>query len=111
MLEFMSKRGVRHAARLAGAIAVAVGSACLLGAQQPVVEKLVLKDTIQPISQGMLERALQRANDAGAAALLIEMDTPGGLVDSMRGMAGAILSSKTPVIVYVAPSGARGRYS
>ena len=43
----------------------------------------------------------------GAAAVLIEMDTPGGLVDSMRAMAGAILSSRVPVIVYVAPSGAR----
>ncbi len=42
-----------------------------------------------------------------AAAVLIEMDTPGGLVDSMRGMAGAILSSRVPVIIYVAPSGAR----
>ena len=35
------------------------------------------------------------------------MDTPGGLVDSMRAMAGAILGSRVPVIVYVAPSGAR----
>jgi membrane-bound serine protease (ClpP class) len=78
-----------------------------LRAQQPLVEKIVLKDTIQPVSAGMLERALQRANDTGAAALLIEIDTPGGLVDSMRGMAGAILASRVPVIVYVAPSGAR----
>jgi membrane-bound serine protease (ClpP class) len=78
-----------------------------LAAQQPLVVKVVLKDTIQPVSEGMLERALMHANDAGAAALLIEMDTPGGLVDSMRGMAGAILSSHVPVIIYVAPSGAR----
>ena len=46
-------------------------------------------------------------NSQGASALLIEMNTPGGLVDSMRKMAGAILSSRVPVIIYVAPAGAR----
>jgi membrane-bound serine protease (ClpP class) len=98
---------LRRAMRLAPAIAAFLVFGFSLAAQQPVVEKLILKDTIQPISAGMLERALQRANDSGAAALLVEMDTPGGLVDSMRGMAGEILSSKIPVIVYVGPSGAR----
>lgn len=77
------------------------------GQQQPVVEKLVLDETIQPVSAGILDRALQRAEANGAAALLIEMNTPGGLVDSMRTMAGAILSSRVPVIIYVAPAGAR----
>ena len=93
--------------RLAVSIALVAGWGFALSAQQPLVEKIVLKDTIQPVSAGMLERALKRANDSGAAALLIEMDTPGGLVDSMRGMAGAILQSRVPVIVFVAPSGAR----
>ena len=76
-------------------------------AQQPIVEKLVLDDTIQPVSAGQLNRAIAQANARGAAALLIEMNTPGGLVDSMRDMAGAILTSRVPVIVYVAPAGAR----
>lgn len=91
-----------------------IAAACLLGsaaiaarAQQPVVEKLILDETIQPVSAGMLDRALVHANGSGAAALLIQMDTPGGLVDSMRTMAGAILASRVPVIIYVAPSGAR----
>jgi len=76
-------------------------------AEQPLVEKLILDETIQPVSAGMLERAIQRANVGNAAALLIEIDTPGGLVTSMRPMAGAILSSRVPVIIYVAPAGAR----
>ena len=76
-------------------------------AQQPLVDKLVLSETIQPISAGELERAIARANKDGAQALLVELDTPGGLLESTRTMAGAILSSRVPVIVYVAPAGAR----
>jgi membrane-bound serine protease (ClpP class) len=76
-------------------------------AQQPLVDKFVLADTIQPVSAGQLDRAIARANADGAAALLVELDTPGGLVDSMRPMTGAILSSHVPIIVYVSPAGAR----
>jgi membrane-bound serine protease (ClpP class) len=76
-------------------------------AEQPIVEKLVLSDTIQPVTAGELDRAIAQANADGAQALLVEMNTPGGLLDSMRDMIGAILSSKIPVIVYVAPAGAR----
>jgi membrane-bound serine protease (ClpP class) len=74
---------------------------------QPVVDELVLHDTIQPVSADEVTRALDRANSDGAHALLIELDTPGGLLDSMRTMVGAILRSRVPVIVYVAPSGSR----
>jgi membrane-bound serine protease (ClpP class) len=76
-------------------------------ATQPVVDKLVLDDTIQPVSADELSRAIAQANSDGAHALLIQMDTPGGLVDSMRDMVSAILGSRVPVIVYVSPSGAR----
>jgi membrane-bound serine protease (ClpP class) len=86
---------------------LAVASSPVARGEQPVVDKFVLHDTIQPVSAGQLDRALARANMDHAAALLIEMDTPGGLVESMRGMAGAILSSRVPVIIYVAPAGAR----
>lgn len=102
---------VRHALRLAAAIA-ALAALLASGSfahaqQQPRVDKFVLDDTIQPVSAGQLDRAIARANADGAAALLIQMDTPGGLVDSMRGMAGAILSSRVPIIIYVSPAGAR----
>jgi len=85
--------------------------ACLLGrqaqAQQPLVEKFRLHDTIQPVTQGELEKAIASANSNGAQALLIEMDTPGGMIEPMRAMVAAMLASRVPVIVYVAPSGAR----
>ena len=75
--------------------------------QAPVVDKLILADTIQPVTAGQLERALARANSDGARALLVVLDTPGGMLDATRAMAGAILSSRVPVIVFVSPAGAR----
>jgi membrane-bound serine protease (ClpP class) len=59
------------------------------------------------VSAGQLERAIAQANSNGAQALLVELDTPGGLLDSMRAMVKGILGSRVPVIVYVAPAGAR----
>ena len=76
-------------------------------AEQPLVDKLVIADTIQPVSAAQLDRALLLANSDGARALLVELDTPGGLLDSTRGMVGAILASRVPVIVYVSPAGSR----
>ena len=92
---------------LIAAVGLVILGAGTMRAQRPVVEKLLLDETIQPVSAELLERAIARANSQGASALLIEMNTPGGLVDSMRTMAGAILSSRVPVIIYVAPAGAR----
>jgi membrane-bound serine protease (ClpP class) len=83
------------------------GSAKTAFAEQPFVDKLVLSDTIQPVTAQELERALAKANSDGAQALLVELDTPGGLLDSMRTMIGGILGSRVPVIVYVGPAGAR----
>ena len=101
-------RGLAVAAGLVAAAffgAPGLGSSAL--AEQPLVEKLVLSDTIQPVTAGQLERAIARANAEGAQALLVELDTPGGLLESTRAMVGAILGSRVPVIVYVSPAGAR----
>jgi membrane-bound serine protease (ClpP class) len=76
-------------------------------AARPVVVLVRLKDTIQPISDDYVTRALDHAADIKADALLIELDTPGGLLTTMRDMAGRIGASPVPIIVYVAPSGAR----
>jgi membrane-bound serine protease (ClpP class) len=68
---------------------------------------LDLKDTVQPASLRYLERGLQVAATEGATLVVIELDTPGGLLDSLRSMTSAILGSPVPVVVYVTPSGAR----
>jgi membrane-bound serine protease (ClpP class) len=106
------KRGCGFRLPIAAGLIVAglwgvFGFAMPASAQQPVVDKFVLDDTIQPVSEAELKRAIAHANATGASALLVEMDTPGGLVESMRGMVAAILGSRVPVIVYVGPSGAR----
>jgi membrane-bound serine protease (ClpP class) len=71
------------------------------------VLKIVVHDTIQPISDEFIGRALDQAARDHDEAVLIELSTPGGLVDSTRSIIEKILASPVPVIVYVAPSGAR----
>jgi membrane-bound serine protease (ClpP class) len=75
--------------------------------QNPEVVVIHLDDTIQPISADYMARGLDLATAQHASAVLIEIDTPGGLLDSMRQMVSRILASPVPVIVYVAPSGSR----
>jgi len=68
---------------------------------------LHLNDTIQPISDEYVVRGLKQAEDIQAEAVLIELNTPGGLLETTREMVRQILDSAVPVIVYVAPSGSR----
>ncbi len=71
------------------------------------VVKVVVNDTIHPITDEFIGRALAYAQQQNADALLIELRTPGGLVDSTRSIIEKIEASAVPVIVYVAPSGSR----
>ncbi|HUI85494.1 MAG TPA: nodulation protein NfeD [Candidatus Binatia bacterium] len=70
------------------------------------VVKVRVDDTIQPISAEYIGRAIEHARQTNADAVLIELHTPGGLVDSTRQIIQTILASPVPVIVYVAPTGA-----
>ncbi|HEX6879680.1 MAG TPA: nodulation protein NfeD [Terriglobales bacterium] len=76
-----------------------------LFAQQVV--RIKIDDTINPITQEYIQRAIAHAESQKAAAVLIELDTPGGLLSSTRSIVESILSSKVPVIVYVTPTSAR----
>lgn len=62
--------------------------------------------TINPASSDYLQRSIRRAEEMGAAVLLVELDTPGGLVDSTQDIIQAILASPVPVVVFVSPRGA-----
>lgn len=69
------------------------------------VVRLVIDGTINPVSAEYIERGIARGADQHAQAVLIEIRTPGGLVDSTREIISKILSSPVPVIVYVYPTG------
>jgi len=76
------------------------------GAVEPV-SIIEIDGTIGPITARLLSGALERARADHSQALVVELNTPGGLERSMRAMVQSILSSEIPVIVYVAPTGAR----
>ena len=71
------------------------------------IDVLTLEGAIQPISSEVIRDAIDKAEKAKREALVIRLDTPGGLDTSMRDIIKRILVSEVPVIVYVAPSGSR----
>src|SRR2546430_2067082 len=71
------------------------------------VLKIVLNDTIHPITDEYVGRAIAEAERNKDEALLIELNTPGGLLESTRHIIEKILASQVPVIIYVTPSGSR----
>lgn len=68
---------------------------------------LDIQDAIGPATRDFLTRSLEKAAQVDAALVIVRLDTPGGLDASTRDIVKAILSSKVPVAVYVAPTGAR----
>ncbi|MDP2497423.1 MAG: hypothetical protein Q8W44_05440, partial [Candidatus Palauibacterales bacterium] len=74
---------------------------------RPAVTAIRIEGAIGPTTTNYVNRGLERAREAGAAALLVEMDTPGGLLESTKNIVQAFLNSDLPVIVYVSPDGAR----
>ncbi|HEX7036890.1 MAG TPA: nodulation protein NfeD [Pseudomonadales bacterium] len=66
-----------------------------------------LDGAVGPAVADLIVRTIDDAEEAGAAALVIRMDTPGGLDKSMRQIIQAILAADVPVVTYVAPNGAR----
>ena len=74
----------------------------------PTVVAIDLDDIVEPVTAEYIEHGIRAANDENAAAILLELSTPGGLDTSMRDIIKAIISSRVPVITYVFPSGSRG---
>ena len=72
-----------------------------------VVDLIELEGVIDPTTFEYLESRLQQAEEDGVVAAIVRLDTPGGLDVSMRSMVRQILTSKVPVVVWVAPQGAR----
>src|ERR1051325_9889738 len=71
------------------------------------VVQITVNDMIHPISDEFIGRALGEAQRTHAEAVLIELQTPGGLIESTRSIVEKLMTSRVPVVVYVAPAGSR----
>lgn len=72
----------------------------------PIVRLAEVRGTIDPATSDHLKAAIHAAETENAEALIVELDTPGGLVSSVREMAQSIDQARVPVVVYVTPAGA-----
>jgi membrane-bound serine protease (ClpP class) len=77
-------------------------------AAQPLVMDLKLDGEVEPVMATYIDEGMADAAQRKASLVLITMDTPGGLSDSMKDIIQHILGSPVPVAVYVGPTGARG---
>lgn len=102
-----------HLIRILGAALVLAGLVLTVSAglarqdSSRTVLAAELTGPIGPATTSFITRAIEDAEAANATALIVEMDTPGGLESSMRDINQAILSAELPVIVFVHPPGAR----
>ena len=93
---------------LAGGVAAAKEPSAGAGhATPPMVAQVALDGPIGPAAAEYFDEVVQRAEADGAVAIVLRLDTPGGLSESMRQIISRILVSKIPVLAYVAPNGAR----
>lgn len=99
--------GVALAALVAAAPANAVASPKVSAAKAPVVRQINLTGVVDPPLAHYVEHAVTAAGRDHAAAVLVRIDTPGGLDSSMRTIIKALLASPVPVVCWVGPSGSR----
>lgn len=75
--------------------------------EPPPIYVIRIEGAVSPGTAGFLHSSIEKAQEAGAQALLIELDTPGGLLQSTRTMVKDIMNAPVPVIIYVSPTGAQ----
>ena len=98
-------RGGSVGGRLLAGLVLGLALVTVAGAE--TVSTLQIDGVISPITVRLVSSAIERAQADGASALVIQLDTPGGLERSMRSIVRDMLNSPVPVIVYVSPTGAR----
>ena len=83
-----------------------VTEATATGSEAPLY-RLRLDSILHPVAGEIVKNALAEADEAGAAALVVELSTPGGLLTTTREISTAIQAARTPVVVWVAPAGSQ----
>ncbi len=76
-------------------------------AGRPPVSLIRVEGPITPVTTNYIRRGIAEATEREAAALVIELDTPGGLLESTQNIVRALFETEVPVVVYVSPDGAR----
>ena len=92
---------------LAAVLTAALATAAASATNRPRVLAPTFENDVNPVTQDYVNDQIERANEEGYDAVVILLDTPGGLGSSMDKIVQAELASKIPVIVYVSPDGAR----
>ncbi len=90
-----------------GLLAAALLAAAPAWAAPAPVATVVIDGVISPVTLRLVETSITRAKTTGAQALVIQLDTPGGLERSMRAICQRLLNAEVPVVVWVGPTGAR----
>jgi len=111
----MTRTFLRQRRRLpwVGSLAILVGllvlvaAACGPGGEPGAVHILTTDGDVNPVMERYIDRGIDNAEDNQASAVVIRLDTPGGLVTSMEDIVQRILATDVPVIVYVWPSGGK----
>jgi membrane-bound serine protease (ClpP class) len=83
-----------------------LGGSLLAAAGPTTVEILTVDGTIVPVIADYIDRGISQAEEHGASVCVIELDTPGGLLDSTEKIVQKIMNAKVPIVVYVSPKGA-----
>ena len=105
--DMMGSHPYRVLVGLLFAVALAGGLVGVARAQERHVLLIEVNGIISPVTEGFIARAVRQAEEEGATLLVIELDTPGGLLDSTRKITQHLLSAEVPTAVFVAPRGAR----
>jgi membrane-bound serine protease (ClpP class) len=84
-------------------IAVGLGGSLIAAASPTTVEVLTVDGTIVPVIADYIDRGISQAEKDGATVCIIELDTPGGLLDSTDRIVSKIMNAKVPIVVYVSP--------
>jgi membrane-bound serine protease (ClpP class) len=87
-------------------VAVGLGGSLIAAASPTTVEVLTVDGIIVPVIADYIDRGISQAEEDGATVCIIELNTPGGLLDSTEKIVQSIMNADVPIVVYVSPKGA-----
>jgi len=93
-------------ALLALSVAAGLGGSLIAAASPTTVEVLTVDGTIVPVIADYIDRGISQAEENGATVCIIELHTPGGLLDSTEKIVQRIMNADVPIVVYVSPKAA-----